>query len=256
MLLLRYQSATGPAWGITRPNERGVFALEGNPYDRPAPGNRVGEIDRLKLLPPCEPSKIVALALNYTDMLGDRPAGKEPLIFFKPPTSLIGPGEPIEIPPGFNDVWVETELAFVVKQKARNVPQEAARACILGYTIANDVTARNIEGRDWHLARSKGPDTFCPVGPHLDTELDPSALAITTEINGRVTQRSTTANRIVADAEALSLISKFMTLMPGDLVLTGTPAGAFESLIKPGDIVRSSIEGLGDLIVPVVATAA
>ncbi|MBI4432070.1 MAG: fumarylacetoacetate hydrolase family protein [Candidatus Omnitrophica bacterium] len=199
---------------------------------------------RLKLR---QPKNVIALAYNYKDLVGPKKKFDEPLIFFKSPRGVILSGQPIRIPQGIDTVWVEVELAFVIKKRARHVPVSRARDYILGYTIANDVTAENIHGRDWHLARSKGLETFCPVGPFLATDLDTRDLALSTRINERITQKSTTANRILNDSQALSLITRFFTLEPGDLVLTGTPAGARQSLVKPGDEVRMTIEGLGEL---------
>jgi 2-keto-4-pentenoate hydratase/2-oxohepta-3-ene-1,7-dioic acid hydratase in catechol pathway len=196
---------------------------------------------------------VVALAYNYKDLVGERSQYDEPLLFLKLPTSVIGSQSPIVIPSVVSRVWVEVELAFVVKKDAWHVKPESAAEYVLGYTIANDVTASNIHGRDWHLARSKALDTFCPVGSVLYTDTVTSDLCMSTRINGRVTQRGSTANRILNDTEALSLISQFVTLHPGDLILTGTPAGAMDSLIHPGDEVVLEIEGIGRLTNPVIA---
>jgi len=253
MQLVRYSTSQGPVWGICDPYTHSVFAMVGNPYDDFSVGERVAELSQLRIMAPCEPTKVVALAYNYKDLVGERETFDEPLIFFKSPTSVIGPGEEIRIPDGIEVVWVEVELAFVIRKLAKNVSYDRAMDFILGYTIANDVTAQNVLGRDWHLARSKGLDTFCPVGPFLETELDTHSLELSTVINGRLTQRSTTANRILDDYETLSLISKFITLQPGDIVLTGTPAGAMESRVRPGDVVTVRIAQLCELTNPVVA---
>ena len=252
MQLVRYSTLQETAWGICDPDTHDVFTMVGNPYNGFWCGDRVGELSQLTIMAPCEPTKVVALAYNYKDLVGDRETFDEPLIFFKSPTSVIGPGGEIRIPGGIEVVWAEVELAFVIRKLARNVPSDEAADFILGYTIANDVTAQNVHGRDWHLARSKGLDTFCPVGPLLETELDTNSLELSTTINDRVTQHSTTANRILDDSEALSLISKFITLEPGDIVLTGTPAGALESRVQPGDAVTVRIAKLGELTNPVV----
>lgn len=253
MRLVRYAQGRRAAWGICDPAMDVVYALVGRVYGRFAPGAPVGQLADLHLLAPCAPRKVVALAYNYKDLVGEKASYDEPLIFLKPPTAVIGPGEPIRVPAGVDVVWAEVELAFVIKKRARDVAPERAGQHILGYTIANDVTAQNICGRDWHLARSKGLDTFCPVGPFLETTLDTGALALSTTINGTTTQQSTTAQRILDDAQTLSLVSRFITLDPGDLVLTGTPAGALDSRVRPGDRVTVRIAGLGELTNPVVA---
>lgn len=253
MRLVRYAEGRRAAWGICDPATLAVYALVGRVYGRCAPGERVGELADLRVLAPCLPSKVVALAYNYKDLVGERASFDEPLMFLKPPTAVIGPGQAIRVPAGIDMVWAEVELAFVVKKRAKDVAPEHAADHILGYTIANDVTAQNVCGRDWHLARSKGLDTFCPVGPVLETELDTQALELSTTINGVVTQHSTTAQRILDDARTLSLVSRFITLEPGDLVLTGTPAGALDSRVRPGDVVTVRVAGLGELTNPIVA---
>jgi 2-keto-4-pentenoate hydratase/2-oxohepta-3-ene-1,7-dioic acid hydratase in catechol pathway len=248
MKLVRYRVDSQARWGILRNEE--VVELVGSVYEHYETGSFVGRCDELHFLAPCEPGKVVALAYNYRDLVGAR--REEPLIFLKSPSSVIGWQDPIRIPPGVDDVWVEVELAFVVKKIARHVAPEDAGDCILGYTIGNDVTARNVHGRDHHLARSKSLDTFCPIGQVLHTELPSSSLRMRTSINGRVTQDSATSQRILDDRQALSLISQFMTLLPGDLVLTGTPRGAMESVIKGGDSAVLEIEQIGRLENPIV----
>ncbi|MBI2095266.1 MAG: fumarylacetoacetate hydrolase family protein [Candidatus Omnitrophica bacterium] len=245
MRLVRFEGKNGPAWGVCR----GESVHEaGNPFQKISFGKNVGPVKTLKLLAPCDPRKVVALAYNYKDLVGKKEKYDEPLVFFKSPSGVIGPREPVRIPVGIETVWVEVELAFVIKKKAKNVPVSRAKDFILGYTVANDVTALNVHGRDWHLARSKALDTFCPTSPFLETETDARRLSLTTEINGRLTQNGTTANRIFDDARTLSFVSRFFTLEPGDLVLTGTPAGARQSLVRPGDTVKLKIGGLGELV--------
>ncbi len=250
MKLIRYQAVDGPHWAILDGGY--AFAVVGSPYDEFTAGRRVGKLDELKLLPPCEPGKVVALAYNYKDLVGEKAEYEEPLIFLKSPTSIIAESEPICIPPDVAVVWVEVELAFVLRKQAMNVPKEKASTYILGHTIANDVTAQNVHNRDWHLARSKGLDTFCPTGPFLVTDLETDSLAVTTTVDGKRKQASTTANRILNDSEVLSLVSSYITLEPGDIVLTGTPAGARESVVRPGSSVTLHIEGIGSLSNPVI----
>ncbi len=248
MKLIRYRNAVGEAeWAEFDSVSGKVFQLSGCIYENPARGKEIGNFKDLRILAPCEPRKVIALAYNYKDLVGPKDVYDEPLIFFKSAEGIVGPGEPIRLIEGLKDVWVEVEVAFVIKKKAKNISAQEAPDYILGYTMANDVTAENVHGRDWHLARSKSQDTFCPVGPYLDTQLNTSEVQLKTMINGRVTQDGNSRNRILNDFESLSLVSKFFTLMPGDLVLTGTPAGARQSLVKSGDEVRQTITGLGEL---------
>ncbi len=261
---VRFATDAGPAWGRHDPETDEVRQLRAAPWASPEEGEVVGTSMELELLAPCEPLRVVALAYNYTDLvvdpsaradgLADEGAGgfDEPLMFLKSPGSVIGPGAPIRLPAERGDVWVEVELAFVVGKTARNVAVEDAAGYIAGYTIGNDATTENVHGRDWHLARSKALDTFCPTGPYLVAGFDGADVALGTEVSGKQTQRSTTGRRICGDAATLALVSRYITLEPGDLVLTGTPAGARQSLVQPGDTVRCWIEGLGELVNPVV----
>ncbi len=200
------------------------------------------KIDIRRLFP--NPSKIVCLAYNYPGVAGDN-AG--PLVFLKPPSSIVWGNQAIAIPV-VGQTWAEVELALVIGSTARRVSIDEARACIFGYTIANDVTTENEAGRDWHLAVSKGCDTFCPLDPQIETMIDTSNLEMKTSIMGRITQRGNTGQRIWGDHEAVSRISHVMTLEPGDIILTGTPAGARDSVLAVGDTVITEVEGLGKLV--------
>lgn len=259
MRLVRFLHQGQPAWGIVEGEE--VYLVEGSVYEAPTRGPRVGPLARLKLLAPAEPTKIVAYAGNYKRLItrDGRPlpdlATYEPLLFLKAPTCLIGPEEPVVYPAIATRVQHEPELAFVVKKRARHVPLAEARDYILGFTIANDVTAENVHGRDIHLARSKSFDTFCPCGPFLETDLDTRDLRITLWLNGEVAVDDRTSDRIWDDVRILHEASKIMTLLPGDLVLTGVPMyRSWETRrIKPGDVMEIAIEGLGRLRNPVVA---
>ena len=215
------------------------------------------------MLPIERPGKIVCVGLNYRDHAEeqgvDLPA--EPLLFAKWPNTLIGPGEAIAIPPIVTQCDFEAELAVVVGARLKGISKENALEAVRGYLCANDVTARNLQFSDGQWSRGKSPDTFCPVGPRLvpASEVpDPHALWIRTTVNGEVLQDSTTANMIFGVDEILSYVSQAITLEPGDLVLTGTPAGVgiFQTpphLLEPGDEVTIEIEGLGALTNPVVA---
>jgi 2-keto-4-pentenoate hydratase/2-oxohepta-3-ene-1,7-dioic acid hydratase in catechol pathway len=216
-------------------------------------------VDATQLLAPAEPTKILALAYNFKDLFADPAArtssreahytdpGFEPLLFLKGPNSLAGPNDAIEIPQA-HEVWVEVEVTAVIGKRARNLRSaDEARDAVFGVTIGNDVTALNVLGRDWHLARSKALDHFCPIGPELVRNFDDRDRRLSTTVSGRMTQSSTTANRVLDTYDAVALASRIMTLEPGDVLLTGTPAGARQSLVRGGDVVRLEIEGLGTL---------
>lgn len=214
----------------------------------------------IRLLAPAEPTKILALAYNYRDLFSDPAArtsareahytdpGFEPLVFLKGPNCVTHPGDPITIPSDVPEVWVEVEVTAIIGRRVRDLRDAAAaRDVVFGVTIGNDVTALNVLGRDWHLARSKSLDGFCPLGPELVSGFDDSRRALSTKIAGRMTQSSSTKNRVLDTYEAVAMVSRLMTLEPGDAVLTGTPAGARQSLVRVGDTVELEIEGLGVL---------
>jgi 2-keto-4-pentenoate hydratase/2-oxohepta-3-ene-1,7-dioic acid hydratase in catechol pathway len=200
------------------------------------------------------PSKVVAVGLNYRDhareLKMDIPG--YPLIFMKPSTSVIGEGDPIVFPVQTQELHYEGELGIVIGKRARNVPAGKARDFIAGYTCANDVTARDLQRLDGQWTRAKSFDTFCPLGPRIVSDMDPTALEIMTRVNGEVKQRSTTANMIFDVYDLVSFISGIMTLLPGDVIITGTPPGVGPLL--PGDTVEVEIEGIGTLTNTVTAT--
>lgn len=200
-----------------------------------------------RLLAPVVPGKIVAVGRNYADHakeLGNEvPA--EPIIFLKAPSSLLDPNGEIEIPPMSEHVDFEGELAIVVGRKARRVRAADWRSYILGFTCANDVTARDLQKRDVQFTRGKSFDTFCPLGPAIVTTLDPADLAVTTRLNGEVRQSARTSEMISSPAQLFEFITAIMTLEPGDVILTGTPAGV--APMSPGDKVEVEIEGIGVL---------
>ena len=200
------------------------------------------------LLAPVTPSKIVCVGRNYRDHvkeLGhDLPA--EPLLFLKAPSSLLSPGGVVRMPVISARVDYEGELALVIGRRVRNLKEEDWRSTVRGYTVANDVTARDLQNKDGQWSRAKGFDTFCPVGPVVSGELDPEAgLTLETRVNGELRQHGTTLDFIFPIPKLLSYITAAMTLEPGDLVLTGTPAGV--GPLKPGDRVEITIPGLGTL---------
>jgi 2-keto-4-pentenoate hydratase/2-oxohepta-3-ene-1,7-dioic acid hydratase in catechol pathway len=246
--IIRFKDKMTESWGVLDPeNEEMVIRIQGSIYESWQLGEQVGSIKKLQLVVPCAPRNVVCLAFNYKDLVGKRDSYDEPLVFLKASSTLIDGNTAIRKPSWVSTMWVETELAIVVSKALHNASVEEASQAILGVTIANDVTAANLYGRDHHLARSKSLPTFCPVGSVLTTEINTENLRITSKINGKLTQESTTANRILNDVESLSLVSKYIPLLPGDMILTGTPAGAMDSMVKEGDQVMLEIEGLGKL---------
>jgi 2-keto-4-pentenoate hydratase/2-oxohepta-3-ene-1,7-dioic acid hydratase in catechol pathway len=215
------------------------------------------------MLPIERPSKIVCVGLNYRDHAEEQGVGlpEEPLLFAKWPNALIGHGEAIVIPPHVTQCDYEAELGVVIGSRVKGVSRENALEAVRGYVCANDVTARDLQFSDGQWTRGKSPDTFCPVGPALVPAAevpDPHSLSIRTVVNGDVLQDSTTANLIFGVDEIISHVTKTVTLEPGDLVLTGTPAGVGvfrtpKRLLEPGDEVTIEIEGLGALTNPVRA---
>ena len=228
----------------------GFHLLSGPPWSG---GSDVGRVvTDARLLAPVAPSKIVCVAANYRDHAAEmgRAVSLQPKIFFKPPSALIGPGAPIEIPPETTRVDHEAELGVVIGSRCRRVGAESALDYVFGYTLCNDVTARDFQKQDGTFARAKGFDSFLPVGPYLVTGLSPDRLAVGCDVNGTVRQQGSTHEMIFSVAELIAFISNVMTLEPGDLILTGTPAGV--GPLVAGDRVTVSVEGVGAMTNPVV----
>jgi 2-keto-4-pentenoate hydratase/2-oxohepta-3-ene-1,7-dioic acid hydratase in catechol pathway len=202
---------------------------------------------------PCAPTKIVGVGLNYRAHALEmgKPLPSEPLLFLKPPSAVIGSGAPIVRPRGYRRVDYEGELAVVIGRRARGVSAAAALDHVAGYTCALDITVRDLQERDVQYTRAKGFDTFCPLGPVLARGLDPSRLRLCTRLNGELRQDSSTEDMIFTVPELIAFISGVMTLVPGDVISTGTPPGV--GPIVPGDWVEVEIEGIGVLRNPVVA---
>lgn len=223
-------------------------------------GNLFGEYRRreakipaaeLKMLAPCAPSKILCVGRNYVEHakeLGNE-VPKVPLIFLKPPSSIISNGEHIILPPQSSQVEHEAELVVVIGRRAKNVTTDTAKEFIFGYTIGNDVTARDLQKTDGQWTRAKGFDTFCSFGPWIDTEFDASDAVVTCRVNGQMRQMASTRDMVFNVGTMIAYISSVMTLEPGDIIFTGTPAGVGE--LKNGDVVDVEIEGLGKLSNPV-----
>jgi 2-keto-4-pentenoate hydratase/2-oxohepta-3-ene-1,7-dioic acid hydratase in catechol pathway len=199
----------------------------------------------VKLLVPTQPTKVLALAVNYRSHAGTQPVAQNPQAFFKPPSCLIATGEPILIPAGTKDVHPEGELVIVIGRRARNVPQDKALDYVLGVTCGNDVSARDWQKNDTQWWRAKGADTFGPCGPFILSGANYDDLLLELRVNGQVRQKERTGEMVHGVAAAVSFISEFVTLEPGDLIYTGTPGKT--AAIKPGDVVEVEIEGVGVL---------
>lgn len=246
MRIVRYQLKNEtPQYGWVLDEQ--VGPMEGNPF---------GEYRRLKaeipledarLLAPCQPSKIVCVGRNYAEHAREHDAEvpKVPLIFLKPPSSVIGPGETILLPPQSRQVEHEAELVVVIGKRGRHITPETARDTILGYTVGNDVTARDLQKSDGQWTRAKGFDTFCSFGPWIDTDFDPSDALVTCRVSGQPRQMASTRDMVFSVNTLVAFVSSVMTLEPGDLLFTGTPAGV--GILKDGDEVVCEIEGLGKL---------
>jgi 2-keto-4-pentenoate hydratase/2-oxohepta-3-ene-1,7-dioic acid hydratase in catechol pathway len=250
MRIARFSHGGDVAFGVVEGDD--VAELAGHPFGPVAfTGNR-WPLTAVRLLAPVLPSKVVAIGKNYaehaTEMGGDVP--EQPLIFLKPSTAVAGPGDQIAYPESSQRVDYEGELAVVIGRLCRDVPVERAEEVILGYTCGNDVTARDQQKTDGQWSRAKGYDTFCPIGPWIVTDVDPGDLDLRTEVNGEVKQHSRTSLMIHDIGAIVEWISAVMTLLPGDLILTGTPDGV--GPIEHGDTVSITIEGIGTLSNPVV----
>ncbi len=209
----------------------------------------------VKLLAPLLPGKIVCVGRNYVEHAREHDAEVPdvPLLFLKPPSAVIGPRDPILLPPQSQQVEHEAELAVVIGRKARQVAPDEAREVIFGYLAANDVTARDLQRKDGQWTRAKGFDTFCPLGPWIDTEVDPGDLRITCRVNGQIRQLASTREMVFSVFQLVAFVSGIMTLEAGDVLLTGTPAGV--GPLQGGDSVQVEIEGIGILENPVVGAA-
>ncbi len=232
-------------------NEDRVGLIRGSIYGEYQREEANLSLSRLKILPPVAPSKIVCLGRNYPDHAKEQNAELPslPMLFLKPPSALIAHRETILLPPESRQVDYEGELAVVLGKQARQVNAESARDFILGYTIANDVTARDLQHQDSQWTRAKGFDTFCPLGPWIETDMDPFDAIITTHVNGTLRQMGSSKEMNFPIYQLVAYISTIMTLEPGDLILSGTPAGV--GPIQDGDVVRVNIEGIGELVNPV-----
>ncbi len=251
MRIVRFLRNDQPCYGLIE--GEAVYEIEGSIFGEFRRAEKVAALTEIRLLAPCWPTKILAVGLNYRAHAAEAALvmPSEPLVFSKPPSSVIGPLDPIVYPVLSQQVDYEGELAVVIGKRARNVPPQKVHDFILGYTCGNDVTARDLQQRDDQWTRAKGFDTFCPLGPHIVTDLDPAHLAIRSRVNGEIRQDGSTADMVFGVAELIAYISQVMTLEPGDVILTGTPSGV--GPLQPGDVVEVEIEGIGTLRSPVVS---
>jgi len=245
MKIVRYTTDRKAEYGIW--NGELVQGLAGTPYQRIKTTGRYHQMSDLRLLPPCTPSKVIALGLNYRSHAEEvkLPIPAEPLIFLKPSTSVIGPEDNIIYPKSSQRVDYEGELGVVLKTHTWRVSTEDAMKHVLGYTCFNDVTARDLQYSDKQWTRAKSFDTFAPIGPCIETELDPHNLSLETRLNGEIKQQTSTSDLIFSIPELVSFISHIMTLLPGDVIATGTTSGI--GPMKPGDTVEVKIEHIGTL---------
>jgi 2-keto-4-pentenoate hydratase/2-oxohepta-3-ene-1,7-dioic acid hydratase in catechol pathway len=249
--IARFAHSSGFSFGVVEGSDEGgqvVSQIDGHPFgDITLTGQRWALAD-VRLLSPILPSKVVCVGRNYADHAAElgNEVPKEPLLFLKPSTSLIGPNDAIRIPPQSHQVEHEAELAVVIGATgARRVDKAGAAAAIFGYTCANDVTARDLQRADVQFTRAKGFDSFCPLGPWMVTGVDVRDVEVRCEVNEEVRQLGRTKDMVFDPATLVSYVSHVMTLLPGDVVLTGTPAGV--SQMVDGDVVTVTIEGLGTL---------
>ncbi len=250
MKVARFSNGAEPRFGMVDGPE--LVVLKGHPLvaGYQTTGERI-PLKEVKLLAPTIPSKIVCIGKNFADHAAEigEEVTEEPLIFFKPSSSIIGHGDAIVIPPQSKQVELEAELCLVIGKLAKNVSEEKAMEYLWGVTIANDVTARDLQFGDGQWARSKGFDTFCPLGPWVETEFVPDGQVIESRINGEVRQNVAISEMVHKIPAIISYVSKNMSLLPGDIILTGSPAGI--SVINAGDLIECEVEGIGILSNPV-----
>jgi 2-keto-4-pentenoate hydratase/2-oxohepta-3-ene-1,7-dioic acid hydratase in catechol pathway len=254
MRIARFTTGEDPAYGLVDGAGRKIAEITGDPlYQRIELTGAVHEVDDVRLLAPVIPrSKVVGIGRNYAEhareMGGEAP--EVPMMFLVPNTAVVGPGDPVVMPPQTQEVGYEGELAVVIGRLCKDVEPGDALSFVLGYTVANDVTARDLQRSDGQWARAKGFDTFCPLGPWIETDLDPAGQRIVTRLDGEVVQDGPTSDMVHDTAALISFASKAFTLLPGDVILTGTPAGV--GLVEPGQRVEVEVDGIGVLSNPFV----
>ncbi|MEV6106548.1 fumarylacetoacetate hydrolase family protein [Streptomyces sp. NPDC051940] len=245
MRIARFSLEGNVAFGVLERDQLDIIV--GHPFGEVERSGKQIPLAQVRLLPPVLPSKIVAVGRNYAEHAAElgNEVPEAPLTFLKPSTSVVGPADPVVYPPFSAEVHYEAELAVVIGRMCREVPVERAADVILGYTCANDLTARDVQQREKQWARAKGFDSSCPLGPWIETDLDPGDLGIQCTVNGEQRQLGRTADMIRSVPELIAHITEAMTLLPGDVILTGTPAGV--GPLNVGDEVAVTIEGIGTL---------
>jgi 2-keto-4-pentenoate hydratase/2-oxohepta-3-ene-1,7-dioic acid hydratase in catechol pathway len=252
MRVVRYATSEGARYGVVDADV--VHALEGEPHAPTGAGAAVGPLDAVELLAPCTPTKIVAVGRNYASHVQEMnvPWPARPLLFLKGPNTVVGPDQAARRPAGIERFDYEGELAVVIGRRASRLQEDAFAPYVWGYTCANDLTIRDWQDSDGQWARVKGADTFCPLGPWIETDVaDPADLTIRTLVNGEVRQEGHTSDLIFPIGHLLEFITEHITLEPGDVVLTGTPGGV--GPVVAGDVVEVEIDGLGRLRTPIEA---
>ena len=247
--LTRFATTDGPRFGIVR-DDGIICELEGDdPFaENLVMGAEMGPYETLLQAPPIRPSKIICVGRNYAAHAAEHQAEvpEEPMIFLKPPSALIGYDLPIQLPDNVGRVDLEAELAIVMGKVGRNIPKDAALEYVLGYTCGNDVSARVLQKKDKQYGRAKGFDTFCPLGPWIETDIsDPTNLRVVGRLNGKTVIDGNTVQMVFDVPTLIEFISGVMTLLPGDVILTGTPEGVSE--LSPGEVVEIEIEKIGTL---------
>ncbi len=252
MRFVRFAIGSTIGYGLLE-EDGSIRAITTTPFLPWEPTDERFDATQVRVLAPVLPSKVVAVSLNYRSLAErtGKPVPDEPMLFIKPSTSVVGVEETIYLPPQAKRVYHEGELAVVIGKAARNVSDVTAAEAILGYTCANDVTAGDLLAKDVQFTRAKGFDTFCPLGPHVVTGIDPLNLDLECRVNGEVRQKTNTSDLAVGPAALVAFVSSVMTLLPGDVILTGTPAGI--SPLHDGDVVEVEISGIGVLRNPVSA---
>lgn len=255
MKIVRYQTTGPPSWGVL--SDGIVLAAEGTPFvDLHATGRAVGAIDEVTLRAPVTPRTVLCVGRNYrshAEEFGNK-VPDEPLLFLKPPASVIGPDDEVVHPRISGRLDPEAELVLVIGKQARSVAAEDAWAVIGGYTCGNDITARDIQKSDGQWTRGKGFDTFCPIGPWVETEYDPTDVGVSCIVDGERRQDGRTKDLIFSIPFLIEYITRFTTLEPGDVILSGTPDGVRP--VQPGNTITVEVEGLGALSNRVVAEVA
>ncbi|MCX8028709.1 MAG: fumarylacetoacetate hydrolase family protein [Brevinematales bacterium] len=247
MKICRYSFEKKHGWGVFDTDNSIIIPIKGNIFEDFELEEKSIPSKEVRLLPPVIPNKIICIGLNYRDHAEElgMPIPEEPVLFLKPPTTIIGHGDTIVAPSFTKRVDYEAELGVVISKISKNVSIEEAKECILGYTCVNDVTERYFQNKDGQWTRAKSFDTFFPIGPWIETDIDWKGLGIKAYLNGELKQNSTTSNMIFSVEEIISFVSKIMTLFPGDIIATGTPPGVGE--MKDGDEIVIQIDGIGAL---------